>query len=472
MREYMDRRGSGPRAKVAIASALAALGLLLGTGCSMDDLLGTETLPPDILDPAVAKTPKGALAAYNGALVHFRNAFGGYGGFVEASGVLSDELEQAGTNLERVDTRVIPEGENTASSVYSKLHRVRGQTAQAIGLLKDYAPGSDDLIGHLYALQAYSEIFLADLFCSGIPLSTLDYEGNFTYKPGSTTQQVYEHAFALLDTAASLAKDSVQFAQLARLGKARVLLALGRYQEAASEVAAVPDDYSYEVRYAANAARIKGQFDDPQHFATIESYRSNPGSWKWYFTVADREGTNGLDYISSGDPRTQVSSGWGNHQRERTIYHPSKYPVDGSGTIVLASGIEARLIEAEAALDAGDVDLWLEKLNHLRRTAWTSIRPATTGPLPDLTDPGSRDARIDLLFRERAFWLFLTGQRQGDLRRLVRNYGRSQDQVYPIGLYVQARGATTTYGSDIDVPVPVSEQLTNPNYTGCFGRGV
>ena len=43
---------------------------------------------------------------------------------------------------------------------------------------------------------------------------------------------------------------------------------------------------------------------------------------------------------------------------------------------------------------------------------------AKLGPLQD---PGTPDGRVDLLFHERAFWLYLTGHRQGDLRRLIRD---------------------------------------------------
>ncbi|MBA3405368.1 MAG: hypothetical protein H0U13_11905 [Gemmatimonadaceae bacterium] len=37
--------------------------------------------------------------------------------------------------------------------------------------------------------------------------------------------------------------------------------------------------------------------------------------------------------------------------------------------------------------------------------------------LPPLVDPGTADARINLLFREKAFWTFSRGQRLGDLHR-------------------------------------------------------
>lgn len=457
------------RAIRRVASAVAFTSVWLSvSGCTLDDMVGAEELPPDVTDPAATETRKGAIAAYNGALVFFRQAFGGSGGFVSTSGVLTDELESSD---QTIDARRIPEGGDAGEGVYSRLQRVRGQAAQAIGLLTNFAPGSEALVGHMYAIQAYAEIFLAELFCSGIPLSTLDYKGDFTYKPGSSTEEVYRHALALLDTAATLVADSARLVNLVRVGRARALLGLGEFAEAARAVADVPDEYRYAIRYS-GVRSIRGLDTDEQHFATIESYRTNPNqTFAWNLTVGDREGRNGLDYVSSGDPRTQTTATWGENGRYRRIFHPSKYPVDGSGAIVLASGIEARLVEAEAALREGRVESWLATLNHLRRTMWPTIEPAVSGPLPDLTDPGSDAARVDLLFRERAFWLFLTGQRQGDLRRLIRHYGRSQDEIYPVGPYPDPWKGDTQYGSDVDLPVPNSERISNPYYKGCIARG-
>ena len=128
---------------------------------------------------------------------------------------------------------------------------------------------------------------------------------------------------------------------------------------------------------------------------------------------------------------------------------------------MLASGVEARLIEAEAALQAGDTARWRATLNHLRQTAFAS-------PLDTVPDPGSDSARVSLTFRERAFWLFLTGHRQGDLRRLIRQYGRAPDEVYPRGSYPGAGGQ---YGTDVTLPIPAQERVSNPLFTGCLSRG-
>jgi hypothetical protein len=93
--------------------------------------------------------------------------------------------------------------------------------------------------------------------------------------------------------------------------------------------------------------------------------------------------------------------------------------------VPIASGLEARLIQAEALL-ATNPGGWLTAMNTIRATR---ITPA----LPALADPGTQVGREDLHFRERAFWLFGTGHRLGDLRRMIRQYNRTEDGVFPTG---------------------------------------
>jgi hypothetical protein len=460
----------------------AACSFLILAACSPDKLVGAGDLPPTVIDPAATHTPAGAVAAYHDALYRFQTALGGFssaerygqhnGSFILISGILSDELRSTealgaprgtitATGLGVVDARTLPEYadpayETSMSSyklTYSLLQIVRGQSQEAIGLLNNYAPGAKALVGHLEAIQGYSEIMLADLFCSGVPLSTVDYNGDYTTAAGSSTEQVYTDAVALLDRALAVAGDSTRVVELARVGKGRALLDLGRYAEAANAVAQVPDDFRYLITFSSNTA------DPANPFGSENFVFARPGD-VWVATMVDREGNNGLDFLSSGDPRTAAVSG-GSNGYGVSVSLPAKYAATGDSPIVLADGVEARLIEAEAALRAGDVTTWLTKLNHLRETA---ISPA----LSDTTDPGTPDARIGLTFRERAFWLFLTGHRQGDLRRLMRQAGLPQQQLYPTGAYPGANGA---YGSDVTAPVPATERAYNPKFTGCISRG-
>jgi hypothetical protein len=68
---------------------------------------------------------------------------------------------------------------------------------------------------------------------------------------------------------------------------------------------------------------------------------------------------------------------------------------------------------------------------------------------------------VDQLFRERAFWMFSTGHRTGDLRRLIRQYSRAANTVFPTGQWHKGGN----YGVDVTVPLPQAE-LNNPNLPG------
>ena len=72
---------------------------------------------------------------------------------------------------------------------------------------------------------------------------------------------------------------------------------------------------------------------------------------------------------------------------------------------------------------------------------------------------------MDLMFRERAFWTFGRGQRLGDLRRLVRQYGRAATAVFPVGPYYKGG----VYGSDVTLPI-VDDETYNPKFRGCLDR--
>jgi hypothetical protein len=467
--------------------------------CTPENLVGNAPLPPDVPDPGQTHTAAGALQSYRGALLFFRLAVGGdQSSVVPITGLLTDELRSADVGQQGlisapilIDSRFLPEyggsGDDIVTpgpvrDVYSLLQKSRGQAHESRGALLAFMPdGSNGLQGHLDALEGYSDVYLADLFCSGIPLSTLDFGKDFTYAAGSPTADVYQRAISLFDSAQTLAADSDRILNMARVGKGRALLALGKYADAAAAVSSVPDNFQYALLYDLAQSPSTGQTD----------YYINRSFAYWSFTpftsqvattMVDAEGQNGLPFISSGDPRSAfVDDGVDNHGQRRI--HPAKYSVDGDSPVVIASGVEARLIQAEAALNTGGGS-WLELLNALRTdgsfdtqqnaddaSKTDTLWHAGTGGMPGLaplSDPGDQDARIDLLFRERGFWLFLTGTRQGDLRRLVRQYHRQSNRVYPSGPYP---GGYNTYGSDVTAPIPGEERISNPLFAGCGGRG-
>jgi hypothetical protein len=179
---------------------------------------------------------------------------------------------------------------------------------------------------------------------------------------------------------------------------------------------------------------------------------------------------NALPFSSAKDPRVPTSgSPTANGTKAIDGTTPLVFQniwVNRSDPIPVATGIDARLIEAEAKLQAKDIAGMMAILNALRAS------PQTLGPLgvpamAPLATPATQDAAVSLFFREKAFWQFGRGNRLGDLRRLIRQYGRTQDNVFPTGNFHKSGGAP--YGTDVNLPVTDNER-TNPNFQGCIDR--
>ncbi len=451
----------------------------------MGDLVNGQPLPTDINDPGVVKTPTGAMGAYYSAVLAFRAILDGQGlevgvsqSYIGFSGLLTDELQASGALL----TNTFPTAFGAAIDArsdeilnnypYDGLQIVRARAREARGALRKYYPASSSaLTGYLLAIEGMAEVLLAELYCSGIPLSTLDFEDGYTLQSGSSTEAVFQHALTLFDSALIVSTDSTNITNFTALGRARSLLGLHKVADAALAVRNIPTEYRHMLPVEGGYTNI---------------FRVRNG--EWFASVSDREGDVGLPFRTSGDPRSSSDLLASNGQ-----WFPKKYRDAGTTDLstnlgkvaaVFASGIEARLIEAEAALVTDDAN-WLKILNALRTSCLASTGcpiPAPAGAggiagLPVLGDPGievlprgntAEDVRLDLLFKERAYWLFLTGRRQADMRRLVQQYGREQQTVYPSGLW--GRDGLVQYGSRISLPVPIREQQTNNLYHGCKGE--
>ena len=207
-------------------------------------------------------------------------------------------------------------------------------------------------------------------------------------------------------------------------------------------MAAVPTAFAYQITHSINTS------DNATWLQNISLKR---------YTVGNSEGTNGLNFRGANDPRIPAGPTSGGVSFDGVAPYLSQgIWVNRTDPVNMATGIEARLIEAEAALRASNTATFLAKLNEVR---------ATKPGLAPLTDPGTADERVNLLFRERAFWMFGTGHRHGDLRRLIRQYNRSANSVFPTGNWFKGG----PYGSDINFPIPF-EETNNPNFTTCTDR--
>jgi hypothetical protein len=171
---------------------------------------------------------------------------------------------------------------------------------------------------------------------------------------------------------------------------------------------------------------------------------------------------NAIPFARLNDPRVSVKIDGKAEDNTSVYYGVLNWGRDDP--VPVASGIDARLIEAEAKLQANDIAGMMTILNALRTAPpkLGNFQPATMTALPT---PATQDAAISLYFREKALWQYARGQRLSDLRRLVRQYGRAQDKVYPSGQ--QYKGVP--YGSDTAMPVPDAERV-NPQFSGCLDK--
>jgi starch-binding outer membrane protein, SusD/RagB family len=416
------------RAPLGVVSVLGVAGMM---GCNALDVND-----PTKFRVQYVTNEFGATAAVNAAHVTYMQ---GLQDAVMESGRLTDEFFSSSDNNGRVTNQFAGHG------VFNGWQRAYSQMTTELPLVQQYSPPSQHgtQVGEMFALRGFVLVNLGEQMCSGFPVIQLEIDGEVIVprydSDPQTADSAFERALADFDSAlANTGSDSTRVRQLAQIGRGRALLGLGRFTEAQAAVAGV------ETAYLMTLAAQYGL------------YLPFSNDYGGETTISDREGINGLDFVSAHDPRLEVGQSvrWNGD----TLWTPAKYMNGFFEPIVVASGIEARLIEAEGQLAAAPAgSAWLNTLNALRATV----------ALPDTTDPGTPEGRVNLLFRERAFWLFGTAHRLGDVRRLVAKYGRNAESVFPTG-ELRYGDYQTTYGSWTSLQFDgVGEHVFYPKITGC-----
>jgi len=447
----------------SLGVAAAALALSLSACQSANDrLLGVTD--PDIISPNDIVNADGAVALANGAIGTFRSITGGGESTWLFGGLLADEWSTSSTFIQNdeTDQRVIQDFNSSITGMIRQLYRTRTRANEAIAALNKYSPSSRALLAEMYLARGFAELQLASDFCNGIPLGNV-YAVDPKYETPKSTQVVFQYAAASLDTALAFANgtdaQSVSMNRAIRVARARVHVALGEFTQAAAVVTAVPTSFAYQHTFSLNTSTntIWGQGLSSRRYSVGDSVEGNSRNIRVL---------NAIPFASARDPRLPVTiptSGAINGQDGQTYARTTA--MWGQLTAVdVANGIDARMIEAEAALRAGNVTQWLAIHNALRATPpkLGDIQPAA---MAALADPGSEAARVNVHFREKAFWTFSRGQRLGDMRRLIKQYGRTEATVYPQGVHYKGGN----YGKDVNLPV-VQAETNNPEFKGCTDR--
>lgn len=460
-RTYFARRRTG-FVSLAVFAALTTV-----TSCDSKEILSVTD--PDVARPASLDDRSALPALRAGAIGSFGIAFNGQSSDeeqVHLSASLGDEFINTETFPTRIefDQRAQTIGNTSLVGTFLDLNRARGLAQRSITGIQKLAVNSADSAGlaEVLALNGLAYVLFAENYCGAVPLSVVNDDGSFTYGAALTTVQQLDSANSKFDQALAVqgANLTSAFKQLAQVGKGRALLDKGDYAGAAAAVTGVSTTFQYIY----------------QHSETTGA--QNNGTWALTtnvgrFGVADRKGGNGLPYQTDGDtkiagfdPRVAnaIRPNNGGRGFDNGIpggefqFVQQKYPIRAAPSTI-ADGVEARLIEAEAALQTNP-DAALTILNALRsNSALLTLRGYAANSLPPLTLQSTKAAQVDQLFKERAYWLFLTSHRLGDMRRLIRQYNRPANTVFPTGAYFKGG----TYGTDVSSPVPQREQ-NNPSY--------
>ncbi len=440
-----------PRGRSLLVGGTLSAALFAGiVGCNPGNALRIQQ--PDNLNAATINSAAALPALLAGTFSAFQIAYsgaadegnGGHEGFINFTGLFTDEME----NMETFPTRILVD-ERTASAsnsslkgFYVDINQARAIADKADAKYNQFGPDSS---GHaqVLALGGFTYVMFAEAYCEGVPVSTLNDNGSITYGVPLTRQQILTIAVQRFDSALTLATAQGDSATLnmAKVGLGRALLDSNDDAAAATAVAGVPEPFVSAIGASTNSA--------------VE----NNGIWAYTFnelgfSVSDSEGTNGLPFVSANDPRVvSINTGQPGTSGLGPFIQQQLYPTQ-SASIPLATGVEAQLIIAEHQQRTGGA--WLATLNALR----------TTVPgLAPLVDQGTAAGNQNLLFHERAFWMYLTGHRLGDLRRLIRQYTRDVNTVFPIGTAVTGN----PYGPDVNFEIS-EDEANNPNFHGCLNR--
>ena len=279
---------------------LSAAAVVLA-GCGLLD-----TQQPNIIDPGSLGSPEGAASLRLGALADFNFAKDGDGtqtedGLILVAGLLSDEFEHSTTppSEQEIDQRTTAIINPSLSSIYRNLHHARAGAEAAAEQLQQFVlePDSTPDIAEMQAIAGFTYAYFGEDFCSGVPFGRVIGDSSVFGAAADDARRCYETALAKFDSALAhpgLSADDGTITNLAAVGRARVLVDLGRFAEAAAAAAAVPSDFLYETEHA----------DSPLRLQNAIFIYTTQGLW----SVADQEGGVGLPFRSAEDLRVPLDS--------------------------------------------------------------------------------------------------------------------------------------------------------------------
>src|SRR5947209_361960 len=198
------------RAKATGPLLVAAVALLLGA-CSVDKVL--QVPDPDVARPADLSGPQALPTLLASAIGDFQVAFSGTGGntglegLTNISGLFTDEFFFTETFPTRVqiDRRAINRVNSNMRDIFFTVERARASALRAETTYKKLA-ATDSGYAESLDIGAYSFLFLAEAYCSGVPVSGFDASGRVVNGTPLSTSQLLDSAIARFQVAITVAQ--------------------------------------------------------------------------------------------------------------------------------------------------------------------------------------------------------------------------------------------------------------------------
>jgi hypothetical protein len=407
--------------------------VLLGGTLSSCNL---EVFDPDIVQPEDVADPASLPIAIAGVVGDFQLMYDDY---ARTTGLLVDEFILSGTfpGRAQIDRREMQFDIATLTGFYENIHVSRfsaDNLTQAAQSLVGDPEADQDLVeqalsvGQFYG--GYVRVLLAEMYCQSILGGGDETNPNYESSPKGPDERM-QNALTMLQAAqaSATALGNADLADAAKIGQARANMWLGNYASAASAVASVGTGFEYMAEFSSN---------DPSQYNDVYMFTyGDVAGIRW--TVGD--GTQPErnferfpfydEFTDAGLLLPDPPSSFNAFNASILVHLQMIYPPPASpgvpqspptangqsSPMVIASGFEARIIEAEVAYRGGDVAGAEATINALLTTG-DNPHGAIFAPV-DLTGDFTSDIVLIGYAYEAGMWL--TGHRMGFVRRVLRN---------------------------------------------------
>ena len=408
----------------AVTRTLAVSTLLVGAAACSDKFLAVTN--PNIIDASTVDPTSGAATLSASAQQNFAAAVGWlsmYSGWFAGEANVSDTFP---TRNEFGFRLVVPENGSLQSDLWAPISLAAASSKIVLDLTLP-TPTTNINIARAATFRGFAILFMATDFCTGALSSG----------PELTTAQMLDSAIFWLGKGidvgtANATTDGIAMANAARVGRARAKLQKGDKAGAATDAAATPAGFVYNLRYTddlTNRTRLANrlyQFSFDRGSISVAPAFRVTNDPRLTYNPADK---------GTAQPQDVVPGGW---------FQQTKFTGYASA-LRLASKLEADYIEAEAS---GNAPKMLTLINARRTANNQAVYAGATDNASVMTE----------LYNQRGIEFYLEGRRLADYRRSP----SSVSNITPAGAPYFKPGYANT-GTQTCYPLPRQERDNNPN---------